>query len=303
MITSTRSKFTVLFTGTSALALTALAFSAAPFVAGNGVPNTFQAGTPARADEVNQNFEALCQRIDALEAQVATLQEKTQFFVVDANDVEGMTGPNLLIEGANVHVRSGSGATNDGGSLTGRGNLVVGYSELGSLTSGDRVGSHNFILGSRNTFTSFGGIVAGSDNQITNESASVTGGQFNVASGLFASIAGGGGATQNLTNEAAGDHSTLSGGFRNEATGDQSAISGGSGNVASGFLSSVAGGTSNVASGAGATVSGGASNDAIGSNAAISGGQGGRASGVASSVTGGLNRSVTANFDCVDCNG
>lgn len=293
-------------TNTTALLLAsaALVYAAAPQQEGTGeLPHTFQAGTPARASEVNENFEALVQRIQLLELQVAALTEQTQFFSVVNGDLEGMAGPHLIVEGANLHVRSGSGGTADGGSPTGLGNLVVGYNELGGLSPADRTGAHNLVLGERNAYTAVAGIVAGSDNRIDAPFATVSGGRFNFASGEYAAILGGGGDGLNLANSATGEYAAIVGGFRQEASGAQSAILGGSQNVASGFLSAVLGGTANVADGAGASVAGGAGNMSNGSNAAIAGGQGGTANGVGSTISGGLNQTVDDNFDCRSCGG
>ena len=280
---------------------TAAVFALAP-MPGSEVPHQFTAGSPARASEVNENFQVLTDRIMDLELQLAVLQDRTQFISIETNDIEGLSGPHVLIEGANLHVRSGSGSTDDGGSTTGLGNLVIGYNELGGLSPADRDGAHNLVLGSENAFTNIAGMVAGTNNSISGPFASVLGGSFNSATGDHATILGGGGATGNLDNIASGEYSTISGGFRNRAVGNQSSINGGSQNEASGFLSSILGGVANVTSGAGGCVSGGAGNDAQGSNSSINGGQGGVAAGVSSTLSGGLNGSVVNNFDCADCN-
>ncbi|MFT7676272.1 MAG: hypothetical protein ACI8QC_000242 [Planctomycetota bacterium] len=284
------------------IASSAAVFAFAPAGGNNDLPHVFESGTPARAAEVNENFQSLLTRIQELELQIETLVDKTQFMTVVQEDLNGMAGPHMVIEGANVHVRSGSGATDDGGTPTGLGNLVIGYNEIGSLSPADRIGAHNFVMGKRNAYTKIAGIVAGADNRIDGTFAAIIAGRHGRVSGEFSSITGGGGETPNLFNEVIGEYASINGGFRNMASGDQSAISGGSNNEATGFLTSILGGTSNVASGAGAAVSGGAGNEATGANAAISGGQNGQAGGVSSSVTGGLSRSVTQNFDCADCN-
>lgn len=51
------------------------------------VPNTFTGGTAASASEVNANFTALANAIDALEARVAALENPT----IDANFLNGKT--------------------------------------------------------------------------------------------------------------------------------------------------------------------------------------------------------------------
>ena len=95
-----------------------------------------------------------------------------------------------IIEGANVHVRSGSGHTSDGcrdntpgypncESLTGLGNLIVGYNDRrGCRRAGPcnlRSGSHNLVVGMYHDYTSFGGFVAGGGNEISGELASLSG--------------------------------------------------------------------------------------------------------------------------------
>ena len=181
----------------------------------------------------------LAARVAELEAQVAAMEEILQFVYVETEEINYLAGPHLIIEGANVHVRSGSGNTVDdcglGGSpdfpncesLTGLGNLIVGYNERapswGSrpLPREIRTGSHNLVVGGFHTYSSFGGFIAGGNNKVTGANASVSGGSWNRASGFTSSICGGQG---------------------NAASGFGSSVSGGRGNVASGYASSVSGG-------------------------------------------------------------
>ena len=113
------------------------------------VPNTFQAGTPARAAEVNQNFDAvagavnansvdmaaLVQRLETLESQVADLEAR----LADAEDntVLKLNGyldlddhdpakPVAILAGVNLQVINGLGNTN---TINGLGNLIIGYDE------------------------------------------------------------------------------------------------------------------------------------------------------------------------------
>src|SRR5207253_11308856 len=60
------------------------------------------------------------------------------------------------------------------------------------LGAHDRSGSHNVVVGDEHTYSSFGGLVAGSHNSITGRFASVTGGGFNTASGDHSSVSAGG---------------------------------------------------------------------------------------------------------------
>ncbi len=110
------------------------------------------------------------------------------FMEVVRDPVAGLNAPNLLITGINVHLRSGGGVTAD--SVTGLGNLVVGYAEppQGGLQPGDREGAHNLTVGTSNIFPSSGSFVAGVNNAANGLFSSVTGGSNNAADGL-ASVA------------------------------------------------------------------------------------------------------------------
>jgi hypothetical protein len=115
--------------------------------------------------------------------------------------------------GANIHIISGLGSTNDNGSPSGLGNLIIGYDEDPALVNfplatGDRGGSHNLVIGRWNRFTqsAFGGLVAGELNTIRSEATSVSGGLSNIASGFDASVSGG------QSNIASGGQSSVSGG-------------------------------------------------------------------------------------------
>lgn len=124
----------------------------------------------------------------------ANLTALSKYVTVDPNPVNGVTGPHVIFTGVNVHIRSGSGLTDDnmnaGGMLTGLGNLVVGYNEL-IAGQGPRGGSHNIVGGMFNSFMSFGGLVVGRQNTISGQYATVTGGFSNEASGALSSILGG----------------------------------------------------------------------------------------------------------------
>ena len=182
-------------------------------------------------------------------------------------------GTEVFFDGCNVHVRSGSGATDGnvgaGPTVNGLGNLIIGYNEESPPSFPPvavRTGSHNLVVGPRHTYSSYGGLVAGYRNFITGAYASVSGGVSNFASGPNASVSGGGG------NEASGPVASVSGGAGNHASGSDSSVSGGEGNQASGRQASVSGGADNQASGFQASVSGGLSRSAIGDHDWVAGG-------------------------------
>jgi hypothetical protein len=177
--------------------------------------------------------------IATLQGQVLTLQNNgaqalAPYVSVNPNAIAGLAGPHVIFTGVNVHVRSGSGSSID--TLTGLGNLVVGYNERSFGQT--RSGAHNLIVGREHEFSSHGGFVAGVANTISAPSASVSGG-FN--------------------NTASGENASVSGGLQNTASSNEDSVSGGAGNTASGGGASVTGGVNNKASGLAATVSGGAS--------------------------------------------
>jgi hypothetical protein len=177
----------------------------------------------------------LAARVAQLEEQVAAMEEILQFVYVEEERINGLAGPHWIIEGANVHVRSGSGDTADGcppipsepglcQSLTGLGNLIVGYNERRSRGGFPpiRAGSHNLIVGDEHEYRSFGGFVAGAGNAVIGAVASVCGGTANRASGPASSVCGG------VGNEAIGERSSVCGGEGNVASGRSSSVSGGS---------------------------------------------------------------------------
>ena len=208
---------------------------------------------------------ALTARIAALEALLA--------------DVSRGTDPNtgqetLTFSGMNVQVVDGTGNTD--GPPTGTGNVIIGYNELRGGSLDARTGSHMLVIGRRNNYISYGGMVVGYENSASGDYASVSGGADNIASGQHASVSGG----QN--NTASGNWSSVSGGASNTASGGAgtgfsggyASVSGGSLNIASGNYASISGGYGNTASYNGASVSGGQSNEAYGERSSVSGGNG-----------------------------
>jgi hypothetical protein len=197
--------------------------------------------------------------------------------------------PTIQFSGVNVQVVNGEGKT---ASANGEGNLVIGYDE--NEGKHEQAGSHYLVLGQEQTFTSYGGVLAGVGNTIRAPYASVSAGTGNTASEEFASVSGGEG------NIATGRGSSVSGGAENRVVSTGDTVSGGRGNFAgdgafTGLFASVSGGEANSASGSGASVSGGYANEASGGGASIEGGtdtsiSGGaqnRAAAFAASVTGG----------------
>jgi hypothetical protein len=166
------------------------------------------------------NSGGLANRVTELEAQVAAMEEILQYVRVETEEMNFLAGPHWIIEGANVHVRSGGRSTSDGcasndpdfpncESLSGLGNLIVGYNEnrpSRGRPPENRTGSHNLVLGRFQAYSSFGGFVAGSSNEVTGRNSSVCGGSNNKAQGSHSSVSGGHG------NVASGVTASVSGG-------------------------------------------------------------------------------------------
>src|SRR5262249_12370181 len=105
-----------------------------------------------------------------LDQRVAALEAKLQHLTV--------SGTAMIFTGVNLFLRNGAGTTN---TANGLGNLILGYDELRPLNPNGtnpnlRTGSHNLVVGSRNNYRSYGGIVAGYQNEISAGFASVIGG-------------------------------------------------------------------------------------------------------------------------------
>lgn len=192
----------------------------------------------------------------------------------------------VLISKGNLFVYSG---VSEG--INGKGNIVVGATKINKKT---HPGSHNVMVGESNTYTSYGGFVAGFQNTISAPHATVTGGSNNTSSGTSSSIAGG------ELNIAIGTNSAVSGGSSNEATGYSSSVNGGKDNVASNSYSAVNGGINNTASGFISAVNGGRNNTASGEASAVNGGRNNTASGAASAVNGGFKNEGTGSYSAAN---
>ena len=121
-------------------------------------------------------------QIDALTGRVAVVETRTAPLSV--------AGPDFTITGMNVHIVDGTGSTN---SNSGLGNLIVGYNALRNLPAFPdiRTGSHNLVLGDANNYASYGGLVAGTNNNLIGPYSSISGGIGNYATGFVSSIGGG----------------------------------------------------------------------------------------------------------------
>jgi len=211
--------------------------------------------------------------------------------IVYLNDGQGGTAKTLRVNGLNLQIVNGLGATNGNPAqprstdpedtvTNGLGNLILGYAEEPFLQN-DRTGSHNLVVGSENRYSSYGGLVVGRANASTAPFATVAGGQGNLAAAEASSVLGG------SSNRTLGRFATVSGGVFNFAPGEAASISGGSGNNAGGVFASVSGGFQNFAQAQHASITGGSFNLVAGELGSVTGGESNVAHGVGSSVSGG----------------
>jgi hypothetical protein len=168
-------------------------------------------------------------------SEVATLHGVLPYIKYEEKGIAGK--PTIRFSGVNVQIVNGEGKTT---TVNGEGNLVIGYDEIYQR---EQTGSHNLLLGQEQTFTSYGGFLAGFNNTVSAPFASVSGGDASTASGEFASVTGG------FHNTASGQNASVTGGAQNTASGINASVSGGFVNTASGVLgaTSVSGGYKNTA--------------------------------------------------------
>jgi hypothetical protein len=195
--------------------------------------------------------------------------------------------PTIQFSGVNVQVQSGGKQEE----ANGAGNLVVGYDE----DPGTQTGSNNLVLGGRlNSYTSYGGIIQGQENELAGPYA-LAHGDRNRALGPDTTVSGGIG---NVAYNAGG---SITGGFENSAVGAFSSVTGGTANFADFEYSSVSGGVFNVAEGVGASIVGGFKNHAAGESTSISGGAENKTSvtGAKASIGGGFKNETTGQYASV----
>lgn len=148
--------------------------------------------------------------VKKLEKRIATLEKSIKKL---SNLLQGVSRQKneLTFSGINIHLVNGTGNTE--GKVNGLGNLIVGYNE--PRTGGHvakHTGSHNVIIGSMHSYSSYGGLVAGSTNTISGKYSAVSGGQWNTASGDYSSVGGG------HLSSAKGKYATVNGGLSSSAT-------------------------------------------------------------------------------------
>jgi hypothetical protein len=206
----------------------------------------------------------------SLKAQVVSLQTQVSTLTTEVGSLQSLlvgvsrTGTDnntLRLSGMNLQLVSGAGGTT--ATPNGLGNMIIGYNE----NPGSQTGSANLVLGTHQTFTSYGGIVAGYDDTISAPFTSISGGYGNIANSEYASVSGG------SDNTASGSAAAITGGSGGLASGTGASIAGGYLNTADQIYSSVLGGDDNTAGAPESSISGGAFSGVTGQFGAIAGGE------------------------------
>jgi len=145
----------------------------------NGQLRVVSAANPCLKSEIKMSWPDT-EAVTALQAQVSELQLLLQHFSRVGNDI--------AINGANLWITNGLGTT---AVVNGLGNLIIGYNESRTPALDVRNGSHNLVVGDKQNYGSYGGILAGYTNSVLAPYAAVSGGENNTASGLNSSVSGG----------------------------------------------------------------------------------------------------------------
>ena len=140
--------------------------------------------TAAQDEVIAAQDEELAALQDELEAHGLVIDEVApllDYLVVDTetNDV--------IIEGANFNVRNGAPHL---GTVNGLGNLVIGYNDVLDGTTVERTGSHNLVIGSFHSYTSYSCLIHGVYNSVNApNAATISGNRAVIGSSAYSSVA------------------------------------------------------------------------------------------------------------------
>jgi hypothetical protein len=214
------------------------------------------------------------------------------------NNVASGTGS--AVAAGTFNVASGQNAFIGAGTFNG---AKAANALVGGGNSNYALGISSLVLGGfDNQATAIdAAVVAGAGSRATGARSVVVGGGYNLASGQWSFIGGGGrqtgsgvAGTNPEDNVASGDFATIAGGKGNRASARAAAVGGGSGNLASGTESTVSGGGNLGGACSTAGVSRACTNSATDGGATVAGGYGNLASGYSSSVGGGFLNTAAA---------
>jgi hypothetical protein len=262
--------------------------------------------SPSHAQDANATIAALSAQVKVLGEQVrqvsalaasqqqalAEVRKSNQAMALRLSCVTKSTSTDFIFDGCNVHIQNGTGSTASTNAL---GNLIIGYNKN---QVSQRTGSHNVVVGDLHEYTSYGGVVTGTENTISSPNSTImssvdssttgTGGAAIVGAdrGMTQGNAVLLGGSQNFAS--ANAHFAVAvGGNQNQALSGNAVVMAGTMNVASGGNAIACGGSENTASGTGAIACGGTGNKGVGPSSVALGGHHVSASADSSVITGG----------------
>lgn len=251
------------------------------------IPNSFSAGSPAVAAEVNANFDAIKTAVDdndgrvaALEAALTALQDQVSTY---ANQTAALQTENdtlsaslAALEGAVTAMEDAdyaSGLTNlddrlanvEANSVLGLDGVLTFTTDLNGYPSALFAGVNvQIVNGSGYTddpITGTGNLIVGYNELRVGDPGDVLvdnrTGSHNIVVGIGQNYTSFGGLVAGRYNSIRGEFSSVTGGYFNTASGRTSSISGGEYNNANGPGTSIAGGNGNTANNELSTISGG----------------------------------------------
>jgi len=250
------------------------------------VPHQFASGDKARASDVNANFDAIADGVNANEQRISQIQEAIDALQTEldtlkedlsdnpGNDFDDLpTTPELTNEHQVIVIdEDESLATTTVGALrnvvesNGTGNNISvndGTNSIDPLVHGSTIagGGYGYV----------GNFIGVGENYPPGQAnvAVISGGYDNINDQLAGTIAGG----AHHVLDAAGNHGTISGGSRHSIfTGHYSVIGGGTLNSVEGNKSTISGGAENIINSHYSVIAGGTRNEARGVGSAINGG-------------------------------
>lgn len=221
---------------------------------------------------------------NSIEKRLSALEKLTQDQQVRIQALEAklkyvsVNGTDMMITGANLHLRNGGGSTGHKNSL---GNFILGYNETNGYDA--RTGSHNLILGRYNDYESHGSIISG---------------EVNTAKGDYTTILGG---YECFTTED-GDSSAVIAGVNSAVSKEHGAVIAAKDSQVNGFLTGVMGGQTNIADGNFSAIVGGSQNKIwfMSSYNTIVGGHNNQMwKGICNSITGGYNNQIYGDYSSI----
>ncbi len=313
------------------IVLILMLISGQSLASGLDIPYGFTANTPARASEVNANFDAVESAVDDNDSRIANLeslvlsmqnelaalqaenaQQQAAINAMQNNTVLALDGllklssydgyQTAVFEGVNLQILNGEDKSFNDAVINGLGNLIIGYNWdnvvlPGAFCSIGQYSNQNDCISNGGTWgmnqhSGSHNLILGTGNSYVSGGAIVAG-KYNISNHGYASILGG------SSNRVIDTDSVIVGGTQNLITQDDAVILGGKDNLVSGQYGTVSGGEDNVASGSYAAVTGGDSNEASGAHVSISGGFLNDAIASRSSITGGRENQTLQSYSSI----